>query len=396
MNSIVLVCSFVLAALEPLSPVGGKSVALVPDAQKRVMAPEKVADRIKVLQTDRAGDKRIKHDKLWKKSLPFVLELKATDGEKGPWKVLLGKQPDLSDARTIYLREAKIKDGVVRIELPRANLEIGTHYWWKAVSWGRCGSSCPPNHTCEPRKRRAETPVSDFVTEDVAPRWIALAGEVANVRDLGGRIGLNGRRVRQGMVFRGQGLNSNSATGEAPGPSRLTVEDVRTLTETLGVRTDLDLRTKGEIVDMTVSPLGPSVRFVNHSSATYRDIFKSYNKATMAKNVRVFCDRANYPVYFHCIAGADRTGALAYMLLGALGVSQHDAETDWESTFYPTIPDEDASRNDREALFLEGLSKYGGADASWNDRVVLYLKDCGITDAELAALREILLEDAKR
>lgn len=31
------------------------------------------------------------------------------------------------------------------------------------------------------------------------------------------------------------------------------------------------------------------------------------------------------------------------------------------------------------------------AKTPWNDRVVLYLKDCGITDAEIAAFRGIML-----
>ena len=30
--------------------------------------------------------------------------------------------------------------------------------------------------------------------------------------------------------------------------------------------------------------------------------------------------------------------------------------------------------------------------AVWNDRIVLYLKDCGITDEEIAAFRKLMLE----
>ncbi len=48
-----------------------------------------------------------------------------------------------------------------------------------------------------------------FETEDIAPRLIRLDG-VPNVRDLGGRIGLDGRRIRQGMLYRSSGLNDNA------------------------------------------------------------------------------------------------------------------------------------------------------------------------------------------
>ena len=397
--------SSLLAALEPLAPCGGKTVQLVPDAQKKVMSLPTLEERIGLFVEDRKTGKKIRHDPNWRKTLPFVLEVKTTKGENGPWKVMIGKKADLSDARTWYLPTAKAdaatgREGtaaaakeVTRITVPMANLEIATRYYWKVVCRGRCGFGCGPKHGCKECKTLVETPVSEFVTEDFVPRWIAIEGRVSNFRDLGGRIGFGGRRVRQGMIFRGQGLNDNSVTGEAQGSNRLTVEDVKYMTGTLGIRTDLDLRGIGEIADMKESPLGKSVSFIWHPSSCYRGIFSEKGMKTMAENFRVFCDRKNYPVYFHCIGGADRAGSLAYVLNGALGVSRHELETDWESTFYPRIPDENPDPEFwcRESHFNNGFAKYGDADTSWNDRIVLYLKACGITDAEIAAFRDIML-----
>ena len=48
-----------------------------------------------------------------------------------------------------------------------------------------------------------------FCTEDRAPRILKFDG-VANARDIGGWRGLDGRRVRQGLVFRTGGLNANA------------------------------------------------------------------------------------------------------------------------------------------------------------------------------------------
>ena len=409
-----LACAFAVsalfAALEPLAPCDGKTVQLVPDAQKKVMNLPTLEERIGLFAEDCATGGKISRDPNWRKSLPLVLEVKTTKGEKGPWKVMIGRKPDLSDARVWYLptvgadaaagREIVngVTQSVVRIEVPRANLEIATRYYWKVVCRGRCGGLdwyfCGPKHDCKECKTVVETPVSEFVTEDFAPRWIALEGRVGNFRDFGGRIGLGGRRVRQGLVYRGQGLNDNSVTGEAKGSNRLTVEDVEYLTGTLGIRTDLDLRSIGEIADLKASPLGASVNFIWHSSKFYKEIFTESGMKTMAENFRVFCDRKNYPVYFHCIGGADRTGALAYVLNGVLGVSRHEMETDWESTFYPNIPDghPDPDFWCRESHFNNGFAKYGDADTPWNERIVLYLKACGITDGEIRTFREIMLE----
>ena len=409
-----LACAFAVsalfAALEPLAPCDGKTVQLVPDAQKKVMNLPTLEERIGLFAEDCATGGKISRDPNWRKSLPLVLEVKTTKGEKGPWKVMIGRKPDLSDARVWYLptvgadaaagREIVngVTQSVVRIEVPRANLEIATRYYWKVVCRGRCGGLdwyvCGPKHGCRECKTVVETPVSEFVTEDFAPRWIVLEGRVGNFRDFGGRIGLGGRRVRQGLVYRGQGLNDNSVTGEAKGSNRLTVEDVEYLTGTLGIRTDLDLRSIGEIADMKASPLGESVNFIWHSSKFYKEIFSEPGMKTMAENFRVFCDRKNYPVYFHCIGGADRTGSLAYVMNGVLGVSRHEMETDWESTFYPNIPDEhpDPDFWCRESHFNNGFAKYGDADTPWNERIVLYLKACGITDGEIRTFREIMLE----
>ena len=358
------------AELKPLSPIDGELVALVPAEQQRIMVLPTLAERL-ALSTN-AAERAFRDCRRWGKALPLELRVDIPEAEKGPWKVMIGKRPDLSDARVWYLGAAR-PDG--RLEVPRANLEIATRYYWQV-----CGKTLA-------------TPVASFVTADVAPRWIAIEGNVHNFRDLGGRLGLGGVRVKQGMIYRGQGLNDNSVTGEAAGRNRLTMEDVAYLTGVLGIKTDLDLRSRGETADLSVSPLGEKVRLILHPSSCYKWIFNENGMKVMAENFRVFCNPANYPVYFHCIGGADRTGALAYVLNAVLGVSRHELETDWESTFYPNIPDANPDPDFwcRESHFNVGFAKYGEAGTPWNERVVLYLKACGITDAEIAAFREIML-----
>ncbi len=400
----------VRAAIVPVSPVDGKTIPLVSDAQKKVMNIATYDERLAFLQWDRANGKKIRHDKYWRKALPVVLEWKATEGEKGPWKILIGKKPDLSDARVWY-KAVKHEDKatgratgkdqskvVEKYEVPRANLEINTTYYWAVSSRGHCGWGCHPKHGCKASQKTATSATASFKTEDFAPRWIAIEGRVGNMRDLGGRKTVDGRRVKQGMIYRGQGLNDNSVTGETQGPNRLTAEDVAYMTKTLGIKTDLDQRCQGEVADMTGSPLGPSVKWIHNSSDAYAGIFHPHGKATMAKNFRVFCDPANYPIYFHCIGGADRAGSLAYTLNGILGVSRHELETDWESTFYPReLPEMRKDYKDHtywcgEWHFNDGFGKYGDASTPWNKKIELYLLDCGVTPEEIAKFRSIMLD----
>ena len=386
------------AAIMPVSPTNGEVVERIPDAQRKVMDLPTLKERIELFREDREhGGKVIRHDKFWRKAKPLKLTWRTTEGETGPWKIEIGTDPDLvgADIRYVSVKSDNLKvDGdSVTFTMPRANLEIARLYYWRVAGVGK---------PAEGQKKGSivRSEIASFATEDRAPRWIEIEGRVSNIRDFGGWRTTDGRRVRQGMAFRGQGLNDNADDffRETQGRNRLTVEDVRYFTKKLGIKTDLDLRSPGETVDLDESPLGPGVKFILRSSSAYRSIFHEHGKKVMAENVRVFCDPANYPLYFHCIGGADRTGSLAYVLLGTLGVPQHDIETDWESTFYPNIPDDvHESEPDfwcRESHLTDGIGQYGDPGDTWQRRCELYLLDCGITPEEIARLRDILLEPA--
>ena len=431
LNALVTAAS---AAVVPVSPTGGAKVALLPEAQKKIMSFATCGERIAVLKADseKPHDERFygkDRSSKWRTFLPLKLEWRTTDGESGPWKILLGKTPDLAGATEIWLNsEAALKMSLTeksstgeRVEgnthvysydVPRANLETGCTYYWKVWSNVACrrfphgstmNAKCP---YCDSR-RAVASDVASFVTEDQPPRWIKLEGSAGNVRDLGGWKALGGRRVKQGMIFRGAGLNNGSANGERPGPCRMTVEDANYMRDVLGIRTDLDLRTDLEVGGMTKSPLGDGVKLVHIASAAYAGLFFVGDKAgdfnrhlcadgkkAMAENFRVFCDKANYPIYVHCAGGADRTGSLVYILLGVLGVPRHDVEVEWELTFYPKFDGFEATTDHwrSERHFNDGLAGYGDADAPWDRRIELYLADCGVTQEEIDRFRSIMLE----
>ena len=387
-------------AVEPASPSGGEVVALLPGAQADVMALPTCGDRFERLKG--ASKKSDDLERQWRCSVPLVLRWHVDDGEKGPWKVEIGKNEDLSDARVWLIADVKprlpgeMDKQTYGVSLPYANLEVGATYRWRVWSDVR-----------EKRRMRASA-IATFATGAQPPRWIAVEGRVKNIRDLGGWRTVDGRRVKQGMVFRGEGLNDNSVDGETAGRNRLTVEDVAYFKKTLGIRTDLDLRRPWEFAGLTASPLGEGVALVKRPSPCYAGIFSRDGKGsfcadegmkTMAENFRMFCDEKNYPIYFHCIGGADRTGSLAYVLNAVLGVDRHDLEVDWESTFYPDrlpAPKPAGSGGKRgwrnKEHFDDGFVKYGDADTPWNERVVLYLLDCGITREEIEKFRSIMLE----
>lgn len=380
-----------LAAITLVSPRSGEVMTTITDEQIKVFAGSNTVERAKILKKVNRKPNRL----AWRRQRPLVMSWRTTEHEKGPWRIRIGTKSDFSDAKDIWLDEkvasrVKAKDGkssTWTYSVANPNLELGQTYHWQVWSRVKCSTSASDG-----LKHGNISPVSSFSTDDTPPRWIRIEGRVSNIRDIGGWRTSDGGRVRLGLVYRSQGLNDNSVAGVEPGRNRLMVEDVAYMKNVLGIKTDLDLRSRRETAGMNASPLGEGVRFINNSSPSYRRIADSDAKKTMAENFRVFCDRANYPVLFHCIAGADRTGSLAYVLNGLLGVEQQDLERDWESTFYPGTYAYKPNGGRSCRHFDKVFAKYGKKGDPLQKRIELYLLDCGVTSEEIAKFKSIMLE----
>ena len=55
-------------------------------------------------------------------------------------------------------------------------------------------------------------------------------------------------------------------------------------------------------------------------------------RAAIKKVITYLTDNENKAIYFHCAGGADRTGALAFLIEALLGVSESDMSKDFELT----------------------------------------------------------------
>jgi protein-tyrosine phosphatase len=156
-----------------------------------------------------------------------------------------------------------------------------------------------------------------------------------NFRDLGGHRTKKGETVRWRRLFR------------ADAPRVVDDAECREL-ERLELATLIDLRTDDEIATRgcVLHPYAgdyyhlPLLATVPHETelaswsspgfvtASYRRMLDEGADA-MREIIAVLSDPASYPVLFHCSAGKDRTGVVAAVLLGALGVSGSDIVTDY-------------------------------------------------------------------
>lgn len=225
------------------------------------------------------------------------------------------------------------------------------------------------------------------------PRLMFFPG-VANSRDLGGRKGLDGRAMRQGVVYRTAGYNGSSKragdsffdTRFVPGAVRVTKAGQREMVEACGVRTDLDLRNEAECAGMTASPLGTNVVWAHIPIRAYG--WLDNDRRAMGQILKLFADERSYPIAFHCSGGRDRAGSLAFVLEGLCGVSEDEMMADWEFSMFETSDLGFAPA--RIDGLVEMLSRYPGD--TLNDRIVSFVKACGVTDEDIAAIRKNLME----
>lgn len=220
-----------------------------------------------------------------------------------------------------------------------------------------------------------------------------------NVRDLGGLTTVDGRVVRAGRIFR----------SDYPAFAEL---DEGAAVRELGLRTVVDLR-RG------IEASHECVTWEDHRVAYYRCPFSAggetswharysayltHRPETVVLAVDHVIETAGHPVLFHCAAGKDRTGVLACLVLGLLGVERAQIVADYvlsevglgpilerlsaagpyaEMLAGDTLADQLPRAQSMHGL-LDWLEERGGATG--------WLRARGLADGKIDAFREALLK----
>lgn len=244
-----------------------------------------------------------------------------------------------------------------------------------------------------------ETEIDSFTVMQ-APRIITVSG-VKNVRDIGGWKTEDGHSIAYGKLFRGAHVDDITDGGK------------ETLWS-LGIKTDLDFRTSTEANNATKSPVS-DLAYERISITLFDRIFEESYKDLMRKTMVYFSDESHYPIYYHCRAGADRTGTVTFLLNGLCGVSFEDLTKDFELTsFFGTGSrwrsaieveagiahfTEDGVMNSAQdnyvawnKLYREMMSRYSQESGKLSDAIAAYLLDIGVTETQIENIRRILLD----
>lgn len=306
---------------------------------------------------------------------PAFLEVRWISDNESHLEISL--YPDMSDytdypgnpvpAEIEHLGET---DGV-KVALVK-NMFAGVTYFFKVVS------DC----TAEESEVRTFTTVGDY------PRLIAIDG-ITNVRDLGLLPTFDGKKIKQGCIYRGVALESIiNNDGYA-----LTSHGKMQMEYLLGIKNELEIRMDAE-GKFSESMISPNVKYNFITTRGYEYFF---DKPEMVENrrklIEFFADENNYPIYFHCAIGADRTGTLAMFLEALLGVKRYYLDLDYSLT---SLTQKNIRAHITEGLFYDRFLY--PMDYDNNDECVMrncekfLIETSGVTPETIERLRRNLLE----
>jgi protein-tyrosine phosphatase len=222
----------------------------------------------------------------------------------------------------------------------------------------------------------------------VADRLVPLDGP-ANFRDIGGYETVHGRMVRTGRVYRADSL------------SYMSDADVEHVTEVLGLRTVVDLRATHEVERFTHGPLAqlhvrvahvPIVDETRRPDAADEAERNAADTMAIDEIYLMMLDRFGHrfaavldvlsqpesqPAVFHCAAGKDRTGLVAMLILGLLGVDRDIIAADYALTDerMPLLMERHLARADGDVALAEVGRQRWAIDAAAMRTVVDHLVD---------------------
>lgn len=315
-------------------------------------------------------------------------------------------------------------------ELDVYNLLPSTTYYWKVAG---------------DRSDMSDTSV--FKTEDLSVRLIYAEG-TSNIRDLGG-WNADDSFVNYGKIYRGNQLNGYGNWGN----NKLTENGLKTFKDDLKIKTEIDLRTQDkDDANQTVNFVDASLPYYKYTIGQYTDILEpsvwnalphdgntsvdsmenkndarrlSYatgnavrNENAMRRSLKgifeVLADERNYPVYIHCNAGADRTGTVAFLINGLLGVSEADLIRDYELTSFSSVSglryrseikngdftEIGVMKNDYDNFVAFGAlmnaikNNYGAEGGTLSYAIESFLTDyVGVSHEDIESLKRIMISD---
>lgn len=300
---------------------------------------------------------------------PVILTWDAVAGTS-EYTVVISERPDLKGGWEVTPTANRVSV---------YNLKARTVYWYQATA-----------------SNGVKSDVMAFMTDAALPRMLRCAG-VTNMRDLGGYVAADGKVVRQDMIFRSGRLNKNSSDTVT---EEITKAGKKFMLETLGIKAEIDLRQEKDVTCLNTlgegterSVLGKTVKYYNCYMEYDPSAYQSANYASVRQVFAVLADEANYPLFFHCSIGTDRTGFIAYLIGGVLGVDKESLQRDYLFSNFGNIGGSRSLTSSSFTRYVDAIDNTAG-DTFREKAENFLIRNIGVKKEHIEKLRAIMLEDA--
>ena len=230
--------------------------------------------------------------------------------------------------------------------------------------------------------------VKAFKVTEQAPRNLYV-GNMPNCRDMGGRTTVAGGKIKQGLIYRTSGSKFDNGT-----PSDDEAKDI--LKNTLRVKTEINVaNSTTNNVDLDGTKVENA--YMAYGSVPYSNLAR--NSVRIRQVMDILAEESNYPVFYHCRIGTDRTGITGIMINGLLGVPFNEAIQDYgfsnfapiDKQIYPgKTPD---NNGDDIKKYIDELLALPGAN--FQEQVYLALRMIGVPAAKLDKIIDIMTVGTK-
>ena len=282
------------------------------------------------------------------------------------YQLMYGQRSDLGDAYTV--------EGTTAKSISFYNPYLGDNYF-KVIANFSDGT-----------KEASEIKV--FKVDTQAPRNL-YAGNMPNVRDMGGRTTYAGGKIKQGMIYRGAGNKFDNS-------SQINQDCKDTLSKQLKIKTEINVaNSTGNNVNLT----GTSVvnAYMAYGSTPYSNLAR--NSVRIRQVMDVLADESNYPVFYHCRIGTDRTGITGMMIGGLLGIPFNEVFQDYcfsnfapiDGQRYPNKPSD--PNGDDPAKYIDEILAMPGSN--YQEQTYNALLSIGCKPETLNTIIDLNTEGAK-
>ena len=296
----------------------------------------------------------------WNYELPEANEGKEVE----KYSVIYGQEKDLSDGY-------RIDSSAEKDEISLINPYLGANYY-KLIATYADGST-------------DESPIKFFRVNHTYPRNLTIEG-MTNCRDIGGRATVDGGMIKQGLIYRTSGKGQNGSFTDATTEEMINHLRLKNEINLAGDSNSYNLKLAG-------TELFEGSRMDTSSTGGYSHISRN---AEAVKNFFNFvADENNYPLFYHCKIGTDRTGLCTILLHGLLGVSYEDIYQDYLFSNFGKIGEQrtigDGNSHDIRK-YMDDFLSYSGE--KFQNKVYNILLSLGVARETLDHIIENLVDKA--